>query len=92
MIRANGCANGTEESPFAECQGGCHVSAEPLRELSAFTSGQTVGQLLVNLGSADRHIARGVETQLHTISVNLQHHDFNVFPDKHSLAGFSAKN
>jgi hypothetical protein len=90
VCRANNRANGTEESPSAECHDGCRVSAELVREFSAFTTGKTVGQFLMNLGSADRHIPRGVEAQLDPISVNLQHDHFNIFPDEHSLAGFSA--
>jgi len=62
------------------------------RKVSVRIASKTIGQFLMNFGSTDRHVSRGSEAQLDPISVNLQHHDFNIFPDKHPFAGFSAKN
>ncbi len=66
------------------------VSAERLWKLGAHNS-QTFGQLLMNFCPKDRHIRRGNEAQLHTISFNFQYNYLNVLANEDSLAQFPAK-
>ena len=40
----------------------------------------------MDLGPEDRHIPRGREAELHPVSFNLQHHDFNIFANENSFA------
>jgi hypothetical protein len=60
------------------------------RRLGVCGARKTIGQFLVDFGPENRHVSGSFEAELDPISLNLEHHDLDIFPHQHSLARLSA--